>query len=541
MRSMLTSHEALRELYTRVLRYRNVLGVVVTASLAGYLGTSTAHAGTYVMRSCNVPGERPASVGPWTWIYTSAEIYANDECSRGGGFGLSASTISHGNVAAIHLGIPTEGAQRAITIRRVRLWMIARLSGGEGNMYANFSSGTATQVMAQDLYGPPGGSTLTTPFVSPVLLAETKAVFIGLSCSGGNGGACSSPSANPLEIRGAEVTLYESNSPSGVAEGGSLLERGAQSGVRTLAYTAADAESGVAEVTVLLGGVVVASHDYRAECTYAGLSACATTRRGSAVIDTRGIKDGDYPLTLRVVDAAGNRETITTASTITVANGARGGGVPNNGIGATRDARLAASFVGRARTTARARYYEKLTISGRLRTSSGAPISRAKLEIVETGEGVRRRSATQTVTTGADGRFRSALRRRGTSRKVQVVYRPVLESTAGAVSRLLRVRVSAAGNLRVSLRGVRVSYAGRVVSAPIPRGGKLVYLEGRAIGGRWTRFAIRRTNRHGRFSGRYRLRVRRPGIRLQFRLRIPSQKAYPYAPAVGKPVTRTVR
>lgn len=509
--------------------------------LAASQATDVAHAGTYVMRSCNVPGERPAPVGPWNWMYTSAEIYANDECSRGGGFGLNAGTISHGNVAAIHLGIPREGPQRAISIRRVRFWMIARLSGNGGNLYVNFSSGTGSQVMHQDLYGPPGGSTLTTAFVSPVLLADTHIVFVGLACVGGTGGPCEPASPNPLEIRGAEVTLHESTPPVGTVEGGSLLNGGSQSGVRTLNFAAADAESGVAEVAVLLGGAVVATQDARADCAYAALAACPTTRNGSAVVDTRAVKDGDYPLALRVTDAAGNRETITTATTIKVVNGSSGGGIPTNGISATQDARLTATFVGRAGATATARYYGTLTIRGRLTGPSNIPIGRAKVEVVETSSNFLKRATKRVVTTRPDGRFTYVIGRRGMSRQIQFNYRPRLDNPSIAATRLMRVRVSAAGTLRLWLRGVQVSYVGRIVSSPIPRGGKQVYLEGREVGGRWTRFAVKRTSRSGRFSGRYRLRVHRPGVRLQFRLRIPRQKGYPYTAGMGKTISRTVR
>jgi hypothetical protein len=75
----------------------------------------------------------------------------------------------------------------------------------------------------------------------------------------------------------------------------------------------------------------------------------------------------------------------------------------------------------------------------------------------------------------------------------------------------------------------------------MPRGGKKIYIQGRARGGAWQRFAARRTNAAGRFAGRYRLRVRRPGIKLQFRVEIPRQKGYAYAAQVGSPVTKTVR
>ncbi|MCA1705081.1 MAG: hypothetical protein LC808_18195, partial [Actinobacteria bacterium] len=146
-----------------------------------------------------------------------------------------------------------------------------------------------------------------------------------------------------------------------------------------------------------------------------------------------------------------------------------------------------------------------------------------------------------TVTTRQDGTFRYTARPRGTSRVLRFQYRPSLSNPTVAATDRLRLNVSAAGTLRVALRGTRVSYRGRVVSKPIPRRGKLVHIQGRAVGGAWTTFAIVRTNRAGVVSGRYRLRVRRPGVRLQFRLRIPKEGGYPYAAGSGRPVTRRVR
>ncbi|MDQ3770459.1 MAG: hypothetical protein M3370_13425 [Actinomycetota bacterium] len=84
-------------------------------------------------------------------------------------------------------------------------------------------------------------------------------------------------------------------------------------------------------------------------------------------------------------------------------------------------------------------------------------------------------------------------------------------------------------------------YSGRVTSGPLPKGGKIVVVQGRVRGGSWQTFATRQARGRGRFSGRYRLRVRRPGTRLQFRVRVPSEGNYPYLTAVGRPVTKTVR
>jgi hypothetical protein len=514
------------------------IALLTALAICAFIRPEHAYAGTYLMRSCNVPGAASATRGPWDWSYTSSEIYANDECAKGAGFGLNAGSITANTGAAVRLALSREGAQGAITIRRVRLWLIARLGGTGGNLFVSFNSGSSTHVESLDILGPPGGSTLVEPFATPTLAADTHIAHVALSCTGA---PCTPASSNPLEIRGAEVTLNEAVLPTATAEGGPLLDGRPQSGVRGLSFSAADAESGVAEVSALLGSTVVATQDFRPDCAYAALAACAVTRSGSLIVDTRAVEDGEHPLSLRVTDAAANRQTISTGATITVANGAGRGAMASNGTSASQDARLTAGFVGRRGSKATVRYHQKAKIRGRLTTASGVPIGAARVEVVETPVGLPKRARIRWTTTAADGRFTYAVRARGMSRNLRVRYRPVLAEDKVAATRLLSVRVAAAGSLRVALHGIRVSYNGRVVSGPVPRRGLRVYLEGRAAGGHWTQFAIKRTTGRGRFSGRYRLRVRRPGVRLQFRLRIPRQSGYPYAAGVGPPVTRTVR
>ena len=65
-------------------------------------------------------------------------------------------------------------------------------------------------------------------------------------------------------------------------------------------------------------------------------------------------------------------------------------------------------------------------------------------------------------------------------------------------------------------------------------------LQGRRKGGAWQSFATRRVGRRGQFSGSYRLRVRRPGVALQFRAVITQTRGYPYSAGTSATVTRIV-
>lgn len=492
-----------------------------------------ADAGTYLMRSCNVPGHRSAPAAPWKWI-NAPGTYANDECASGGGFGVNAGPMQRVTAA----GVTLEQPSNAITIRRVRLWMVARLSGSGSSLFAAAASDARGTTHSQDLFGPPGGDTLLSPFESPLLAPDTGAYVVFVSCSGNTWEGCIPSSPNPLEVRGAEVTLQEDSSPSGSIVGGSLFDGAVQGGIKTLAYTVTDQQSGVASVSVLVGDKEVATQSFLAECRFSGFAACPLGQSGPLAVDTRTLPDGIYPVSLRITDAAGNGTTIYASRAIQIGNHQA---VTPNGPRPASSARLTARVNGRRRTHVTVPYNRPVVVRGRLVTLDGAPIAHAKLDVKEVPSYRRGRVVARSAVTSSNGTYTYKAARRSGTRRLEIQYRPFLNEAVVAARARLRLSVAAAATLRVALKGVRVSYRGRILSRPLPVGGKLIYLEGRAVGGAWTTFARRRTDRAGRYSGRYRLRVHRPGVRLQFRARIPRQRGYPYAVGVGRAITRVVR
>lgn len=144
------------------------------------------------------------------------------------------------------------------------------------------------------------------------------------------------------------------------------------------------------------------------------------------------------------------------------------------------------------------------------------------------------------VVTADDGRFSYVVPRRAPSETIRFAYAPERGGTPVVIDEL-ELRVIAAVKLAVKLRGVAVSYRGTVISGPMPRGGKLVILQGRVKGKAWQTFASRRARTGGRFSGKYRLKLRVPGRKLQFRARVVAESGFPYLAGVSRAVTRTVR
>jgi hypothetical protein len=103
------------------------------------------------------------------------------------------------------------------------------------------------------------------------------------------------------------------------------------------------------------------------------------------------------------------------------------------------------------------------------------------------------------------------------------------------------VTVKAGVKLSVSLNGIVATYRGTVLAGAMPKSGKLVVVQGRAKGGSWQTFATRRARKGGAFNGRYRLKVRRPGKQLQFRVRVLAESGWNFAGVTSRPVTRRVR
>jgi hypothetical protein len=211
-----------------------------------------------------------------------------------------------------------------------------------------------------------------------------------------------------------------------------------------------------------------------------------------------------------------------------------------NGEGASPRARLTVSW-SRGRRVATIAFGKPATATGRLVDEHGRPIRRAIVDVAEVPS-VRGAKAQvrPSVVTGADGAFRYTVRRGVSGRVLRFGYRYERSGQIVAADQI-RLRVKAAVRLVVRLRGAKVRYSGRVLAGRMPKAGKLVVVQGRVRGGRWQTFAVRRARGKGTFSGRYRLKVRRRGQRLQFRARVPGEAGFPFLAGVSRSVTRVVR
>lgn len=503
--------------------------LVITLGWCGH-----ASAGTYVMRSCNVPGSAPAPAAPWQWEYALHTV-GFDDCAAGGGFGFqlpNTRMMTRVSTASLRIARPATGPKSVIRIRRVRLWLVARLAGSGSSLFVVTTTATSAGASTQtDVFGNPGGNTLNAPYASPFLPQDLTKFRVVLACSGSSPNHCFPANARPLEIRGAEVTLEEDVPPVVEVGGGTLSPAVRQAGVRTVSFVARDDASGIVRVEALLGDTVAGAKSVANSCRYSDFNACPAGLSDDITVNTRLVSNGDYRFRLRVTDAAGNRRTVQLPGVVTVYNGA---------ASSSTRYKLAASLVGTAKK-GRVRYGRRASVRGRLTRLAGGGVPNARIEVTERRLLGAKTMRTALITTGSDGKFSYRVLTKGPSRSIRFRLKWPPEASADAATRTVRLRVGAGATFRVGLKGIRVRYRGRVVSRPIPRRGKIVLIQGRVPGGRWQTFASRRTDRHGRFAGRYRLRVYRPGVRLQFRAFVPLESGYPYVGSASRALTRQVR
>ena len=232
-----------------------------------------------------------------------------------------------------------------------------------------------------------------------------------------------------------------------------------------MSFTASDDESGVAKIEFLLGTAVVAVEDLDADpgtCPHVDWGACPQRHGGDFSVDTSALAEGDYVGTLRVTDAAGNRRVIKHPDLIRVSKtGSQAVDAPN--VDPEDAPKLTAQFAANARTTYTTSFGRAARIRGRLTDAKARSIANATVAITERFDSGGRHTAT--VTTGADGRYSYRASGRSPSRRIEVSS----SAPAGGTPRKLRLLVRAASTLEVTLRGVLVTYKGRVTAQPLPR------------------------------------------------------------------------
>jgi hypothetical protein len=181
-----------------------------------------------------------------------------------------------------------------------------------------------------------------------------------------------------------------------------------------------------------------------------------------------------------------------------------------------------------------------VTLRGRLGTAAGRPIRAGRVRVYSRERTASRFRRIRTVTTDARGRLAVRVPP-GPSRIVRLAYAGTerLGARAVQVAVLVPGRSSIAVDRRRTRNGGAVTFAGRLLGAALPAGGRAVELQAHYRGA-WRTFASPRAGRNGRWRFRYRFEATVGRVVYAFRARIQRDATYPYELGYSRVVRVTV-
>ncbi|MGK2937999.1 MAG: hypothetical protein ACSLFR_09400 [Solirubrobacteraceae bacterium] len=555
---------------SRFMMARLVIAAALTITCS--LFVSPAMAGEYRVYSCMTPSGLPAPTDGWSSDRAlSVESQPLNYCAAGGAL-LAILNPNHAQPA--NTAIVTWGwsAPSGAAIVGYRIWRSADVRSGPSDTAATpyvFSTRDVNSATASYLidhcaagYGCTGIGVPSPALATPNALVEDvrhlggiSRWYINAACGGVTGQWCSPNGVgmSVARVHAAEFTLRDAEGPVVASTQGRLASATTHSGTEQLSFTATDAVSGVYRSILEVDGkivrtAVISANDGR--CADAGVDPaspyefmyrepCPKSVQHDFALDTRTLTDGTHNVRLSVEDASGNRSSVWSAPEFLVQNasavgaagaagaagtsgGAGGGAAAAPCTGATSG--LTARYRRNGARTLRVRHRQAFNITGR------GPAN-TDIDVFHVRRG--KFTALGSFRTSAAGTFTERVSARHGNGTLYLCG-------TGLVAKLtLKVRAVVSLTVRIT-RGGLVRYSGRVRTGHIPKGGKIVAIQGKA-GPSWQTFALRRTSRTGRFKGRYRLRVVIPGAKLKFRVRVPNEAGYPFVGVVGKSITKRVR
>lgn len=554
--------------HPRARHFWPVSGAVVVLLL---ILVGPASAGTYQVSQCRLPdGTRIGALDMFGTITSAYAYYDVYDCVSEGQMSISLEPrVNHtaNSAARIHFTAPDRTRILAVDGNRAG-------DVGAGGPNRQGTIGMAADTSVVEVCASATGCSGTGSGFGP--LASSFFAVSGLSvggfhfyaaCFGGEPCPPESPKAG-MNIFRVRFTLSDSDDPSSSPVTGPLVSDSVKTGTLSARYTASDKGGGVYRTLMKIDGNVVDADvidsnggscrdAVPSESPYDGFTRalpCELTSAANPSLDTSIIPDGTHQLSLEVEDAAGNRNVIFAPTPFTFRNGtAPGGGAAAgagigapNGSNATREARI--SFRGRSATRRSVRYGRAINIIGRLLTPSGEPIVGASLDVLERvklrGEAARR---VATVRTDRRGFFRYVTTR-GPSRSFSIGYQAVLPATLDGrpaveydARQQVVLEVSAGVRMAVSPRVARnlqtLRFGGRLLGGPMPRRGRVVLIQAQVKRSKkvsWQTFLTLRTDRKGRFAGRYRLTRSVGATGYRFRAVVPRGEDYPYATGASR-------
>lgn len=539
------------------------------------LSPAAASAGSYHVYGCRTPAGTPAPADGWASSRSGGYSHTENACAEGGALKAAldagAARAANTDYAQWSFSAPSQA-----TIVGATLWRAGDAAGGaaSGTTFQTWLAGPSITSSFDGCSFAAGCTAGLGNELSPFSLSNRVEVppsnlggklFVKVSCSGLEGFPCPTTTgdannyAAALYLYASDITLEQAAGPTAASVGGELAGAPSVSGVAALTFSATDPGAGVWRAQFRLDGQLVQTTplaEANGRCRDVGAAdglpaflytqPCPLSLGADVAFDTTPFANGAHRLVVTVQDAAGNSAPVLDR-VITFANPAGGStgqaavpaGTPN-GSPASAQARLTLAWSGARTSSLAVRYGGAAMLTGRLTTSSGAPISGAQLEATATPSSTGAQPVAITAPrTGADGSFSMPVAP-GPSRTLLLAYRAHAGDGASAASAQATLAVAAGLTLSISPRttsvGRRIRFSGRLIGGPIPATGTLLVLEARSPGGRWIKFDVVRSDRRGRYVAWYRFRLPGPA-RYQFRVLAEPQGAYPYAagasPIVG--------
>jgi hypothetical protein len=565
---------------TRILR-STILALGVLLMLA-----SAANAGKYHVYSCRTPAGASAPADGWSGTLApggAVDDFAINTCAEHGAL------VAALGSATTHLSKIDRAtwAFEAPTFDRVigeTLWRAGDTAGGHtaNATYQFWLSGPSQPAVFDecvswlscsahgDITQPltlanqvivPAGNIGSHLYISVSCFAPSE----GYECEKGKGDA--NNYAAVVYLYAADITLEQTAGPSVGPVSGELASAPSVGGATDIVLSASDPGSGVYEAVFSADGNVVQRtvlNDNGGKCrnvgeTSDGLPAFLYTQpcigalsATSVGFDTTRLANGAHHLIVSVLDAAGNASTaldrtvtVSNPSPLAAGSGALTTAVPGlgavNGVNASAQATLTVAWKGTKGPRLVCRYGRVATIEGRLNGPGGLPIMGAQVEVLATPANSGAKALAMTaVKTDAAGRFSLRLPSAVSSRTLRFAYRTHVGDATAAATRSLTLAVRAGVSMKISPHtasvGHRITFSGRLLGTPIPRGGKQLVLEARSGGGSWIQFHVIRTDSHGRLRATYRFRLPGPAV-YQFRVHSEVEADYPYASGDSNTVT----
>ena len=503
----------------RVSRPLAIAIALLVAAATTLLAAQRADAGSYVVSQCS--GSNP-SAGQARWERSSDHYRGRSGCGTGTGLAVFQDAAESG---LWHYGAWVWRAPQGTVFTSV-----------QANASLTYQAGHRGQLVVTR----PGGALVEfgsehADFRVHSIGGEFTQFHSWLRCvAPGAGRPCgrAGSESGHAYVRGVFLRTEDRAAPNVELSGGSLLADPVVRGVRALAFTAADAGSGIRRVYVE-GNDALLGEDVRNCAIAAGfataLSPCPASSAASVAVPTANPSFATGPNVVEAcvedlaLDGTPNRSCRRAPSWVD--NVCPGSAAPATG--------LSAGFEGGESATVRSDRPARLR--GRVTGSSGPVAGATVCALTRTRIVGAPVVVGALATSGPDGRYELELAP-GPGREVFVHHASgdrVIARHGLAVRSIVRPTLAVdPGRARA---GDRLDFTGTL---PGPAcGDRLVKVQARIGKRRWQVFRTDRSDSGCAFAARYRLRATRSAKRYRFRTLVPAQAGYPYEPGYSAIVT----